>query len=198
VKIITVPHPTLRTKAQPVNKVDKKLQQFLSELGATLKNTRKPRGVGLAAPQVNKKWRIFTTFLEAAAGQPAQLRAFINPRITDHSDKLTFGPDPKEPRLEGCLSIPGIYGAVPRWQWVELAYDEINQDDASPNQPYGELIERRDHFADFAARVMLHEFDHLEGILFTDYSLKYDLPVYQENTKTKQFEEIEMEILQHL
>jgi hypothetical protein len=38
----------------------------------------------------------------------------------------------------------------------------------------------------------------LEGILFTDYSLKYDLPVYQENTKTKQFEEIEMEILQHL
>jgi peptide deformylase len=207
VKIITVPHPTLRTPAQEVTKVDNKLKQFLSRLGTTLADTKNPRGVGLAAPQVDKKWRIFATHLEPSEDQPPQLRTFINPRILDHSDNLTFGPDPKEPRLEGCLSIPGIYGPVPRWQWVELAYYEV--DDAAgssaieENNPSGEsqlanLIEQRGHFEDFAARVIQHEYDHLEGVLFTDYVIEHDLPLYQENKQTKQLDEIDPNSLSYL
>ncbi len=162
-KIVTIPHQSLRTVAKPIETVDKKLHQFVHELGATLTSARNPRGVGLAAPQVDKSWRIFTMNLNR------KLTHYINPRIKKHSSNQVFGANPDDPDLEGCMSMPYFWGAVPRWQWVELVYDTIVNDS---------LHTKSERFENFAARVVQHEVDHLDGILFTDYSLKYDIPVY--------------------
>lgn len=183
-QIITVPHPSLRKVAEPVTTVDQKLTQFIDELGKTLLHKRKPQGVGLAAPQVDKLWRAFVTRLPDPT-QPQHspvLRSFINPTITDAGSQQVLGVNPDEPDLEGCLSIPGLYGPVPRWNWVDVNYRVVEE---------GRLVEQQEHFTDFAARVMQHEIDHLDGILFTDHSLHYDLPVYRESDDGKRFIEID-------
>ncbi|MDQ3008057.1 MAG: peptide deformylase [bacterium] len=189
--IITVPHQTLREVAQPITKVDQKLQQFIKELSQTLQQTKNPSGVGLAAPQVDKKWRIFATNLpiedDAADEAPLVITLFINPVITAQNREVTFGPDSENPLLEGCLSIPGLYGAVPRFQEITIEYQSIEND---------QLIEKKLLAKDFRARVIQHELDHLNGILFTDYSLEYDLPVYRENEKNNKFTEIDKRILE--
>lgn len=185
-KIISVPHPTLRSVASPVTTIDKKLLTFLQDLEETLLETRNPKGVGLAAPQVDKLKRIFALNL---VEDNRALRTIINPVILEHSTTLTYGPDQEEPYLEGCLSIPGIYGPVPRWEWVELAYEVI-----SDNQ----LLKKQEHFEDYGARVVQHELDHLDGILFTDYSLKYDLPLYKEKLTGKKMEEIDKSLLKYI
>ncbi len=178
-KIVTVPHPALREPAQPIITVDKKLLKFVEELQRTLDKKKNPPGVGLAAPQVATNMRIFTTklapFTEEDDYNPrdlnlAEIRYYINPQVIDHSSELVLGVDEEEPDLEGCLSIPGIYGPVPRWEWIEVEYQQVQEQ---------ELITHRERFADFYARVVQHEIDHLDGILFTDYLKKYDLPVYQ-------------------
>jgi peptide deformylase len=183
-KIISAPHQTLRQKAIEVEKVDKKLIQFIKELESTLKNKDNPKGVGLAAPQVDKKLRIFTTQLSDNNNlddeNSLQIKHYINPVISKHAGKQTFGEDKNHPQLEGCLSIPHIYAPVPRWQWVELEYFTLEN---------GKLIPQKERFDDFSARVVQHEADHLDGILFTDYALKYDLPVYFENKKNGKLEE---------
>lgn len=189
-KIISVPHRTLRTRAQEVITFDKKVQSFVNDLTKTLQTTNNPPGVGLAAPQVDSTYRIFATFLAPGTKESDEQRAmriFINPVVVDHSENLVFGHEGDEPRLEGCLSIPGLYGVVPRFQWIEFEF-------LYPEN--GELKPGKERFAEFPARVMQHEFDHLDGILYTDYSLEYDLPVYQENPKTKKLEEIDKKILE--
>ncbi|MDH5533074.1 MAG: peptide deformylase [Candidatus Pacebacteria bacterium] len=183
-KIISAPHQTLRQKAIEVKTVDKKLIKFIEELELTLKNKENPKGVGLAAPQVDKKLRIFTTQLSNIDNfddeNSLEIKHYINPIITKHAGKQTFGPDKNNPQLEGCLSIPKIYAPVPRWEWVELEYMMLEN---------GKLIPQKERFDDFYARVIQHEADHLDGILFTDYALEYDLPVYFENNKTGKLEE---------
>ncbi len=186
-KIITIPQPILRTQAQEIQVVDKKLTQFIKDLEKTLFEKKNPRGVGLAAPQVATKWRIFSTQLPTEPqSDEYKIRSFINPRITDHSDNHTFGPDKKDPILEGCLSIPSFYGPVPRWEWVDLTYDYIDGN---------ELKTTSEHFDEFAARVVQHENDHVDGILFIDYIVQYDLPLYKEDPKTEKLEELERELV---
>jgi len=114
--------------------------------------------------------RVFLTLIDDQ-NPKAIPQEFINPIIKKHSNDYTFGPDPENPRLEGCLSMPGLYGPVPRWEWVELEYQAIYD---------GEFVDKKSRFDGFHARVIQHEIDHLDGILFTDYSLEYDLPVYVE------------------
>src|SRR5258708_4304609 len=186
-KIITVPHPTLRTIAQPVTTIDKKLKNFVNDLETTLAKKDNPKGVGLAAPQVDVKWRIFTTELAAQGDRsdeqnPAILRAFINPEITDTSKGKVLGPTKKKQTLEGCLSIPGLYGPVPRWAKITLKYQVIQGD---------KLVIKREVFQDFAARVVQHELDHLNGVLFIDYSLTENLPLYKEDPETEELVEID-------
>ncbi|MCA9372481.1 peptide deformylase [Candidatus Woesebacteria bacterium] len=187
VHIITIPHPTLRQKALPVTRVDKKLLSFVSKLGSTLQNSNNPRGVGLAANQVNRKIAVFSTLVPLDSRQPAQLRMFINPKIVDQSDEIILGlkPGDKKPFDEGCLSMPKIYGAVPRAAWIKLSFDTIVEN---------ELVTQTEVFEHFPARVIQHEFDHLQGILFTDHSLKHNLPVFKEVTPEK-WEEIDPQLL---
>lgn len=188
-KIVTAPHPALRKEADPVTEVTSELRSFIDELHQTLAETRNPRGVGLAAPQVDTNWALFATNIGQTESLPPTPRIFLNPIVTDHSKKLVLGRKKSEPRLEGCLSIPGLYGPVPRWEWIELRYDVLD-----PHED--RLVEKTERFSDFAARLALHETDHLHGILFTDYSLEHDLPVYQEDPITKKHHEIDRSILE--
>lgn len=186
-KIITVPHQTLRQVATPVTGVDQKLKNLIKDLGQTLANQREPQGVGLAANQVDVPKRLFATNFTKNEHSPANIAVLINPEISDHSTEVVFGPNKREDVLEGCLSIPKLYGPAPRYQWVTLKYQLLVDDELQP---------QTEKFMDFEARVIQHELDHLNGILFTDYSLKYDLPVYQENKKTGKLEEIDKRILE--
>ena len=189
-KIITVPHPTLRVVAQPVTTVDKKLKTFIADLQKTLGEKRNPKGVGLAATQVDVKWRIFSTQLpadpESKTAKTTVLRAFINPVIIGHSAKMTLGSNKKEPTLEGCLSIPGFYGPVPRWENITLSYQVITGDT---------LTEKEEVFTEFAARVVQHETDHLNGVLFIDYAQRYGLPLYQENKHDDKLYELDDDMI---
>lgn len=188
-KIVKVPHPSLRTKADPVKRVDAKLVQLIQDLQETLDKKQKPAGVGLAAPQVNKPKRLFATKLPPLNNPEAsdKLTVHINPIILDHPDTMVFGPNPKEPTLEGCLSIPKLYGPVPRWEWVKVEYQVLTS-----NHQLETITETLEWFH---ARVFQHELDHLNGLLFTDYALQHDLPVYQE-TKTGKLQEVDKSILE--
>lgn len=175
-QIIHVPHSTLRQIAQPVTAVTPELRTFIADLEKTLTTQRKPRGVGLSSPQVNESLRVFTTFLpeydENGSESAPILKTYINPIVVSTSKHKTFGPDLDQPILEGCLSIPHLYGPVPRFEWVEYAFQVIEND---------VLKTKYATFYDFEARVMQHEYDHLEGILFTDYTQEFDLPLYDDS-----------------
>ena len=170
-KIIEVPNPILKQVSEPIKEIDKKILTFIQELEQTLINKKNPEGVGLSAPQIGKNIRIFTTWLDKGNGR--EIKTYINPVITKASAKLTLGPNPEKPYMEGCLSIPNIYGPVWRHQFLTLQYLTINKDTNA-------LETQTSKFASFPARVIQHEFDHLEGILFTDRSLEQSLPLYQE------------------
>lgn len=178
-KIIIIPHPTLRKKAKAVERVDKKLKKFISQLEETLVKKRNPRGVGLAANQIDNLLRIFSINLNG-------IETYINPEIINKSKKLTFGPEEDDPILEACLSIPDLYGPIPRNIWIEVEYQVIENEN---------LIKKNAKLTDFKARVFQHELDHLNGVLFTDYSLNYNLPVYKK-TKGEKYEEIDQTLLE--
>ncbi|HOA12064.1 MAG TPA: peptide deformylase [Candidatus Woesebacteria bacterium] len=200
-KIISAPHPTLRQVAHPVTKFDKRLAKFVEHLKKQLLLEKDPEGVGLAAPQVNKSWQIFvlrhtehdlTENDQTASNQTEQnqksqdqteqdqpqkskpddkldqLTAFINPKIIAHSQKKTLLKETEH--FEGCLSVPKIYGPVPRWAWVEVTYQTFSQT--------GELETKQEKYQGFLARIIQHEYDHLQGVLFTDHLLENGLPAY--------------------
>lgn len=176
-KIITAPHPTLREIAKEVTVFDKKFFKFLDELADTLIKKEQPKGVALAAPQVNKPVRVFAAILgekNQDSSKPV-IEFFINPKITKFSNKKILGAADGSERFEGCLSIPLLYGPVPRYEWLEIEYQSLTNLDLK-NKP--EIKTKKAKFTDFDARVIQHEYDHLDGILFTDLILKNNLPVY--------------------
>lgn len=170
-KILTVPHPTLKQKCEPVTKVDKKLVQFVKEFENTLHFKKNPEGVGLSAPQVGKTFRLFSTYVDQGEGR--LIKTYINPRLVRTSPKITLGGQKNKPFLEGCLSIPYIYGPVWRHQWVKLEYELLDPVTLK-------LTSHSSRFESFPARVIQHELDHLDGILFTERAMSSDLPIYQE------------------
>lgn len=171
--IVRAPHKALRTVAQPIVTIDTKLRQHLESLEHTLQRTTNPPGVGLAAPQIDAPHRAFATQLIHAHTDQYRIRLFINPRVTDLADKQVVGTNPREPDLEGCLSIPFLYGPVKRAEWVTLTWQEMTDSQ--------ELSDwHTETFFDFPARVMQHELDHLNGILFTDHILNQNQPLYRE------------------
>jgi peptide deformylase len=182
-KIITIPHPTLRATAKAVTVVDKKLKKLIGDLEKTLDATRKPKGVGLAANQVDDLHRVFSTHFDN------KLRSFINPEILSASDDLVLGPENKDPYLEGCLSIPGIYGPVYRHEWLELQYQIIENET---------LVSHTEKFEDYNARVIQHELDHLNGVLFIDHTIEFELELYQEDKTTKKLEEIDPTLFKYV
>lgn len=141
----------LRQEAQLIDDIrDERLQQLIDALiiTAITKN-----GVGIAAPQVSASYRLFIIASRPNARYPnapeMEPTAMINPQIIVHSDQIVKD-------WEGCLSVPGMRGLVPRYQKIEVEYS--NRD--------GKL--HRQELTDFVARIFQHEYDHLEGIMFLD------------------------------
>jgi peptide deformylase len=152
-KVARMGHPVLRAKARALDKRDirdPKIQALIDDMIETMMEYH---GVGLAAPQVHTGVRLFVASLDAGGededeDEPEPI-AIINPEITP------VGGDVIED-WEGCLSIPDVRGRVPRAREIKVrAYDRK-----------GERIELRAH--DFPARVIQHETDHLDGVLFFD------------------------------
>jgi peptide deformylase len=170
-KIIEIPNPMLRTISQEVTEITGEIIEFIEKQEHTLIHKKNPEGVGLSAPQVGQNWRIFSTYLDR--GGIRIIKTYINPTITKASSRLSLGPDPQKPFLEGCLSIPNIFAPVWRHQTIKL--DFFTLDPASHK-----LIAGSTRFDSFPARVVQHEMDHLEGILFTDRTREQNLPVYEE------------------
>lgn len=196
-KIVTVPHPALRKEAKPITVYDKKIQQVVKELSKTL-STGPKHAVGLAAPQIDANWKIYATRQSVIdPSLPDTLvSVFINPRITKTSQKHDLGVDSGGGTpLEGCLSIPGIYGPIPRYAWVEVEFERpvlpgekvsVTSDLQQMAEPT--LVSDSVRLEGFPARLAQHEIDHLHGVLFTDYTLQYDLPLYEENNRKKLIE----------
>jgi len=129
----------LKAKAEPVIKIDKKIRKLLDDMAETMV---KADGVGLAAPQVGVSLRVVV--LDVGDG----LIELINPVITT-SQGSSLG-------LEGCLSIPGVFGEVERF--TEVTVEGRNRFGKKINIAGTELL----------ARALQHEIDHLEGILFIE------------------------------
>jgi peptide deformylase len=127
------------------------VQQRLSDLLRDMTETlRHHKGAGLAAPQVFTSLRVFLAMVEPPQeNAPAALEVFINPKITPLTGETARA-------WEGCLSFPELLVLVPRFRAVRIEYI-----DAAGNERARDLHE-------FPARVVQHEFDHLEGILTID------------------------------
>lgn len=137
-----------------------------------MKNAHNPEGVGLSFPQIGYNLRGFVTYLEK------RIKIYLNPVILDLSEDTTLGGTPERPTLEGCLSIPWLYGPVARSKKVKIhALDEHG-------------VEFTKVLSSFPARLIQHEYDHLEGILFTDYTLRDQLPLYLLDHEHDQFVKI--------
>ena len=149
-KVARMGHPVLRAKARPLERAEIRgaaMQKLIDDMIDTMAEYH---GVGLAAPQVHEGLRLFVAALDDGDEEgEAEPLALINPEIT------VVGSDVVED-WEGCLSIPDVRGRVPRAREIKVrAYDRK-----------GERIELRAH--DFPARVIQHETDHLDGVLFFD------------------------------
>jgi len=175
-KILQSGNPVLRMKSKTISKLDKKTLEIIRDLKDTLTIQKTPEGVGLAAPQIGKNVRIFV------ADYKDFKRVVINPEIikisekTPHSAKATRGK--KNEILEGCLSLPYYYGPLRRAYEVTLKYLDEN----------GKQI--TEVFTGFNAQIILHEMDHLEGVLFVDRLLKEKKPLYK--VEGDEWEEVEL------
>ncbi len=170
-KILTTPNQFLRKTAKKVQVITSKNLIEIKEMIATLKAASNPQGVGLAATQVGIDKQIFVLI----SGKKPEI--FINPKITNISKKKfsdIYKKD-KDRWLEGCLSIPKIWGFVDRPFEVELEYQTFNYQTQDPNL---KTITKK--FSDIESAYVQHETDHLNGILFTDHVLKQRGQLYQE------------------
>jgi peptide deformylase len=150
-KVARMGHPVLRAKARAIERSDLKTTTVQKLIDDMLDTMAEYHGVGLAAPQVHEGLRIFVASLDAGEDgeQLAEPYVIINPEIS------VVGSDIVE-EWEGCLSIPDVRGRVPRAREIKVrALDR-----------HGERLQLSAH--DFAARVIQHETDHLDGVLFFD------------------------------
>lgn len=170
-KIITTPHPTLKKKASVITNWTDKLQQQAEEMIHILRHTSDPEGIGLAAPQVSLSQRFFILI---SNNTPT---IYINPTISKSSSKMLSDryKKPEKRFLEGCLSIPKLWGFVDRPSIVTLKYQTPKKID---NQ--WQLVSHTQKYSDQHSSYVQHERDHLDGILFTDHILKQKGTIFQE------------------
>jgi len=150
-QIAQLGQPVLREVTKKiVDPVDPVVKMLIDDMLITVVDAN---GVGLAAPQVFESVSLFIIALQPNARYPhaPQMEpiAMINPEILWMSDE-------KEKGWEGCLSIPGLRGLVPRHRRIGVRY----------LTRAGEVCE--EEYSDFPARVFQHEFDHVQGIVFLD------------------------------
>jgi peptide deformylase len=149
--IVAYGDPVLRKKAEEINRDYKDLTKLVQNMFDTMYHCS---GVGLAAPQVGLSIRLFVVdaspFTEDEPEANGFKKVFINPQILDQDGK-------KWKFNEGCLSIPGVREDVERKDTITIRYQDINFE--THTETYNGL----------RARIIQHEYDHIEGVLFTDY-----------------------------
>lgn len=148
--IIAYGDPVLKKKAVNIEKGSMDVKKLSEDMFETMYQAN---GVGLAAPQIGKSLRMFVVDaspMQEDEDAPAFKRVFINPEILEENGA-------EWPFEEGCLSIPGIREQIIRNEKLKIRYfDE-------------EWQEKEEVLDDIFARVVQHEYDHIEGILFTDH-----------------------------
>ena len=142
-EIVYYPDPILRRAAPPVAGIDEALEERVRQMFEVMYNER---GVGLAAPQVGWSTRLFVMNPTGEPDEDDEEAVFINPEIL-----ATEGEDRDE---EGCLSIPNVHGKVVRSTWIRVRRQNLA----------GDVLE--EEYEGLPARVVQHELDHLDGVLF--------------------------------
>jgi peptide deformylase len=149
--IVRLGHPSLRTPARPAAPGEIASPEFQTLIDDMIETMREAKGVGLAAPQVGSETQLFV--YEAASPpdrmDPIPLQVVVNPMISPHSRELVYD-------WEGCLSIPDLRGLVPRHGEVRV------QGLDRGGKPVDYVV------SGFEARIVQHEYDHLNGVIFLD------------------------------
>jgi len=176
-KIVKSGNPILRKISKPVGKIDAKTKELIRDLKDTLAVQKDPEGVGLAAPQIGKNLRVF------AMSYNNFERIVINPEIVKPERKTIKKSSDKTKKkkneiLEGCLSLPNYYGPLKRIPAVTIRY--LNEKSETVTET----------FADFYAQIVMHEIDHLNGIIFLDRLLEQKKPLFK--LDGKKWEEVEL------
>ncbi|HUE86699.1 MAG TPA: peptide deformylase [Vicinamibacterales bacterium] len=160
-KVARMGHPVLREKARPIASKELKtvlLQKLIDDMIETMQEYT---GVGLAAPQVHESLRVFVAHLDPDGRGTGEPIAVINPEIEVVGAEIIEG-------WEGCLSIPDIRGRVRRA--AEIRVSALDR--------HGKRIAI--NAKDFPARVIQHETDHLDGVLFVDRMRSFESLTYME------------------
>ena len=142
-------HPVLRQRGRPLESSDLRSPRVQKLIDDMIDTMREYNGVGLAAPQVHESLRLFVALLSDDPDEKTTAVVIVNPEILANGNARQEG-------WEGCLSIPDIRGLVPRL--TDITVRALDRD--------GRPIELR--LKDFPARVVQHETDHLDGVLFFD------------------------------
>ncbi|ELS05004.1 peptide deformylase [Xenococcus sp. PCC 7305] len=150
-KVAELGNPILRCQAKSIDMFSEpKIVKLIDDLISTAELNN---GVGIAAPQVSESYRLFIVASRPNIRYPQAPKmsptAIINPIITSYSSEIVKD-------WEGCLSVPGFRGLVPRDRAIEVEYTNIAGDRV------------RKIFTDFIARIFQHELDHLDGLVFLD------------------------------
>jgi len=162
-KIVDIKHKALRLKSKNIKKIDKRILKLIEEMKTTLLSQSDPEGVGLAAPQVGKNLRIFIMHYPE---DKIYTKVIINPKLILTKNQKQKVKRSEKDILEGCLSLPHYYGPVERVNYIKLEYLDENNN------------KQIEEFKGFAAQIVQHELDHLEGKLFIDYILEQKSPLY--------------------
>lgn len=144
-KIVYHPHPALTWKSKDVVKIDAQLQDWVAQMFDLMYEAN---GIGLAANQVALPYRLFVINPTGDSEQKDQEQAFINPQII--KGKGSCDAD------EGCLSLPEVYGPVTRFERITVEAFDVDGTEFGMD------------LTGLAARVVQHENDHLDGVMFTD------------------------------
>ncbi|RHP64179.1 peptide deformylase [Bacteroides sp. OF04-15BH] len=149
--IYTYGQPVLRKVAEDIDENYPNLKGLIQDMYETLEHSE---GIGLAAPQIGLDIRLVVINLDIISDDLPEykgyIKTFINPHILEYDDTET------ELMEEGCLSVPGIHESVRRPTRIHVKYQDEN------------FEEHEEWVEGYLARVMQHEFDHLEGTMFID------------------------------
>lgn len=144
-EVVQYPHPALRFKSKPITQIDANLRSTIDEMFDLM---YAHRGIGLAANQVALPWRVFIINPTGDSDNKDDEFVFINPKVSEHKGS--------EEAEEGCLSLPNVYGDVRRPE--KIVVQAIGMD----GKGFAMELE------DLPARVVQHETDHLDGVMFFD------------------------------
>ncbi len=151
-EIVRYPHPALRWKSKPIQQITAQLRSIVAEMFELMYEAK---GIGLAANQVALPYRIFIANPTGDSDEKDQEQVFLNPEILSRKGSVEGE--------EGCLSLPDLYGQVPRADQIVVSAFDLS----------GQEFEMT--LSELPSRVVQHENDHLDGVLFIDHLKENDL-----------------------